>query len=459
MQRQIPIRDVDATHNSIMTASPHRWRARAALLASTVLVTTLTPALVGEPTRAATRSEESVLASDAAAGAGASSALPLGRGDLAETRRVRALDKGVTLTVIRRGTPPRTQKARTQKGGPQGPWTVRAVTIDPTRAKGRLTTTYGAALADPEPTSDLSRRTKALVGVNASFFSIGAAAYQGVPAGLTLSGGRVVSGPTGNPNELTLVVDSVHNRLRLASLDWTGQVRSRTTGERARLDQVNRPPRVPEGCRSAKKHRHCARPGQLAAFTTDFGRKTPSGLGTEVVLNGKGCPVDVRERRGVRLTGRQTSLQATGRAALTLSTLAGDGCMAVTHKVRERSGRKLKLGKGTSAVTGRYRLLAAGKIVAPAGSGGFLGRHPRTIAGTTKENRIMFVTIDGRGPGSVGATLREAARVAKALGMRNAINLDGGGSTTMVVGGKLANRPPGAERQVSDALVWIARRR
>jgi exopolysaccharide biosynthesis protein len=68
----------------------------------------------------------------------------------------------------------------------------------------------------------------------------------------------------------------------------------------------------------------------------------------------------------------------------------------------------------------------------------------------------MLVTIDGRQPRSVGATLWEAARVAKALGMRDAVNLDGGGSTTMAVRGRLVNSPVGSERSVSDALVWLA---
>ena len=47
---------------------------------------------------------------------------------------------------------------------------------------------------------------------------------------------------------------------------------------------------------------------------------------------------------------------------------------------------------------------------------------------------------------------------ARALGMWDAINLDGGGSTAMAVRGRLVNRPAGSERSVSDALVWQARK-
>ncbi|MFE7246108.1 phosphodiester glycosidase family protein [Streptomyces sp. NPDC057580] len=50
----------------------------------------------------------------------------------------------------------------------------------------------------------------------------------------------------------------------------------------------------------------------------------------------------------------------------------------------------------------------------------------------------------------------ETAAVAQALGMHNAVNLDGGGSTAMSVEGALVNRPSGAtERAVGDALVFM----
>lgn len=82
------------------------------------------------------------------------------------------------------------------------------------------------------------------------------------------------------------------------------------------------------------------------------------------------------------------------------------------------------------------------------------GRQPRTAVGLCRGHEIVLLTIDGRSRGSVGATLSEEARYIKAMGAINAINLDGGGSTTMVVGGHVVNHPSdGAERAVSDALL------
>jgi exopolysaccharide biosynthesis protein len=83
-------------------------------------------------------------------------------------------------------------------------------------------------------------------------------------------------------------------------------------------------------------------------------------------------------------------------------------------------------------------------------------RHPRTMIGTAADNTIWLVTVDGRQPElSVGMTLVELQALAHRLGLVNALNLDGGGSTTMWVQGQVVNRPsdPTGPRKVSDALL------
>jgi exopolysaccharide biosynthesis protein len=84
-----------------------------------------------------------------------------------------------------------------------------------------------------------------------------------------------------------------------------------------------------------------------------------------------------------------------------------------------------------------------------------MARNPRTITGTTLDHKIVLATIDGRQTTSVGTTMDETAAVANALGLRDAVNLDGGGSTAMSIEGVLANHPsdPAGERSVGDALV------
>ena len=139
--------------------------------------------------------------------------------------------------------------------------------------------------------------------------------------------------------------------------------------------------------------------------------------------------------------------------------LAAQGCLHIAHTVRDAAGTTVALNRYTAAVSGRYQLLDEGRNVAPKRHEPFFRRHPRTIAGTTWDGKIVLATIDGRSGRSVGATLREAGAVAWALGLCDAINLDGGGSTTMSIRGKLANNVSGRrERPVSDALVWRRKR-
>ena len=88
-------------------------------------------------------------------------------------------------------------------------------------------------------------------------------------------------------------------------------------------------------------------------------------------------------------------------------------------------------------------------------------RHPRTVIGEGG-GAIWLITVDGRQPEiSLGMSFTELQRLASRLGLDSALNLDGGGSTTMVVGGRIVNHPsdPGGARAVSDAIVVLPRTR
>jgi hypothetical protein len=109
------------------------------------------------------------------------------------------------------------------------------------------------------------------------------------------------------------------------------------------------------------------------------------------------------------------------------------------------------------AIGGSPVLVQGGAVVESAvnGTDGFSRRNPRTAVGHRADGTVLLVTVSGRGAdGSVGMTLRELAALFVRLGASDALNLDGGGSTTMVIGGELQNVPSdGLERAVSSALV------
>jgi Phosphodiester glycosidase len=88
-------------------------------------------------------------------------------------------------------------------------------------------------------------------------------------------------------------------------------------------------------------------------------------------------------------------------------------------------------------------------------------RHPRTMVGVDRSGEIWLVTVDGRQPWlSLGMTFAELQRLAARIGLVSALNLDGGGSTTMVVERWIVNHPSDetGPRPVSDALVVLPRR-
>ncbi|HLB59530.1 MAG TPA: phosphodiester glycosidase family protein, partial [Bdellovibrionota bacterium] len=87
-------------------------------------------------------------------------------------------------------------------------------------------------------------------------------------------------------------------------------------------------------------------------------------------------------------------------------------------------------------------------------------RHPRSAVGIKDSNTLLFLVVDGRQEElSAGMTLRELAAFLKTLGVREAYNLDGGGSSTLVVKGRVMNSPSDTtgERPVGDAIILFPR--
>ena len=86
--------------------------------------------------------------------------------------------------------------------------------------------------------------------------------------------------------------------------------------------------------------------------------------------------------------------------------------------------------------------------------------HPRTAVGLSKDRKTLYLVVaDGRRTGIPGMTLADlGAFMSDELNVCSAINLDGGGSTTMWVDDKVVNRPSdGVERRVGDHLAVVYR--
>ena len=106
-------------------------------------------------------------------------------------------------------------------------------------------------------------------------------------------------------------------------------------------------------------------------------------------------------------------------------------------------GGPVLLQNGSVRITNDEEMKFAGKAIND--------KHPRTSMGYTSDGRLIIMAIEGRHPGRAeGATLRQEALLLKELGCIEAINLDGGGSSCLLINGKETIKPSekGEERPV-----------
>lgn len=84
----------------------------------------------------------------------------------------------------------------------------------------------------------------------------------------------------------------------------------------------------------------------------------------------------------------------------------------------------------------------------------YKSKHPRTLIGGKANKSMVLVVADGRTSSSKGLTAQESANLMKELNCICAANLDGGGSSEMIVNGKIVNKPcDGTERRIGSAVI------
>ncbi|GGT06694.1 hypothetical protein GCM10010156_75130 [Planobispora rosea] len=322
-----------------------------------------------------------------------------------------------------------------------GPWEMRVVMVDPRTFRGSYKTSVGVSVAKRETTSSMSKRLKAIAGVNGGFFNIHTArALQGEPVGVSVVGGKLLS--EGVPGRSGLVITG--RKARITELRTAVTVIS-SDGAKIEVKGVNR----------------AAAAEELVLYTEEFGAKTAADGGAEIVVDAQGRIVKARAAGGTVPRGHYV-LHGTGAMADWLHQHGWEGWTVKldTKVIDLRTQRAVPLTPDTYVMGGGVGLVRNGRVRITAAADGhasvnmMLRRHPRTMVGVTKSGGLILVTVDGRNPGvSVGASMVEAAQLMRWLGAKQAINFDGGGSTAMVVGHKVINRPSdGRERTIGDAL-------
>ncbi len=266
-------------------------------------------------------------------------------------------------------------------------------------------------------TYNMTKQNNAIAGINADFF----AGRNGIghAIGLAIDDGIVASSPTWLNNE--------ENKYASFLIDEDNNVLYEYVSSRIKLEFLDDDYEI--SIRDINKYSDDY--SLASVFNRKFGEYS---IGSSEELNLTEIVVDDDEIVEVRVNEEKCEIPENG---YVVSILTSD---AAPFKNYIKVGKSLKLemnytpniSKIKFAISGGAKLIDNG-VIPEEFTHNINGRNPRTAIGTNKAESIIYlVTIDGRIKSSIGMTQQEEAEFLSSIGLYNAINLDGGGSTTMV---------------------------
>jgi len=332
---------------------------------------------------------------------------------------------------------------------PSGPFAIHLVTVYLAAVSTMDLVLATDVLPGLETTSSMARRRGAVVAVNGDYAD---PAQSGRPVHAYAQDGRLLQTPRGRGNNVAVNDQETAVFMGNPTVQVVAEIVR--TGLGLVVQQVNRG--APAG-------------DEVALFTPEGATlEQPPADAASVRLRAAGPPsirTDgwVETAYAVEATGSLggqvpagtvvLSTPPTGAQASVIGTLQPDEQVTVAWTFAAWPGV-------LDVVGGNPTLVRNGKVQSGNvdGTTPFHRRNPRTGMGSTADGRLLVVTVDGRRPGhSIGMSLRELAELFVRLGAWAAINLDGGGSTTMVIDGAVVNRVSDPqERKVPCALLVLS---
>lgn len=335
-----------------------------------------------------------------------------------EIRYISYLEENIKLVEIKKGTT-------------SGPLSINLLKLDLNNKNIKIKPVIaGDDFSKIDILSEIVLKNKAFAGINAGYF-----AKNGQPLSLICLSYKVI---TENILERTCLGITENDKIVIDNLVFKGSITS-SKGENFIISGVNR---------ERKKN-------EIILYTPKFGNETKT--------NNKGREFIVRENTIQEIKEGNSPIpkdgvviSAEGEVAdLLYANLSTGDKITIDLKIETKEGEKIK-----DALGGGPRLIKEGSISITSGEEKFKPdvtnfRAPRTAVGLTKNNEIILTVVDGRQPNfSIGMTLEELAKFLLEEGAFEALNFDGGGSSTIIVKNKLMNKPSeGKERKISSALL------
>jgi hypothetical protein len=283
-------------------------------------------------------------------------------------------------------------------------------------------------LGYPRTVSESAEARNSLVSINGDFFHLSTGEY--LTLGPIVSGGNIIYAPPSG--EVVFALDGDLNAW-VGRTDAFGVDVKTPDGESRRIGAINSVPAS----------------NGLALFNAYWG--------TDLSLDVKGCYALFAPTDATTSTAYRTSCGAIKDVPLRVGEFVLVGTGKAAEWMKSNGEEPLSLTT-TSPIPDVGFAVGGSHLLIEDGEPGELdsrlsGRHPRTAIGIDEEGFVYLVVVDGRSSNSVGMTLVELQQYLSGLGLVNAINLDGGGSSTMVLQQSVMNTPSdGRERAVASVI-------
>ncbi|MCB1025455.1 MAG: phosphodiester glycosidase family protein [Acidobacteria bacterium] len=311
-----------------------------------------------------------------------------------------------------------------------------------------------------ETVSSIATRHGAFAGINAGFFRLDTSIFAGDAAGVLMIDRLLISESINN--RIALFIDNFQpdrTIVKFAHIDINDTIRIK--GKEFRYSGINRERKDDE----------------LIEYRPVFHRTTLTGNdGLEVIvrkgkitaiLDGKGSSVIPQDGFVISASGKKRAeilpFLKIGRKVKGYSGIRNSAAKGFPNEESNRTSQAFS--RAEDITNGIPQLIKNGKIEITwekeKTSRSFVEtRHPRTAAAILKDGKFLMITVDGRTEESGGIGLEDLAKLLLEFGATDAMNLDGGGSTTMFLDGKVVNKPSDktGERKVSDAILVFPRK-
>ncbi len=329
----------------------------------------------------------------------------------------------------------------------EGPESIHILEVDP-----RLLRIAAVRALDDgvgrETVLSIAQRSGALAAVNAGFFRIGGR-YDGEPDGILKIRQHWYSDPSAPRGAIGWMHGGEVARIGRLTMKW--QIESR--GRNYPIDAINRPRGATEAI----------------LFDWAFHRSTLTDPGgTEfIIAHDKITGISKAGNAGIPPDGFVYSLGPESQVSTADLKIKSPVRINFTLHDKTETGGGLKpawqemdyIVGGAPALFLRGRSLLEGNEEKTR-AGFDTERHPRTAVCLRGDGTWVFVVVDGRQPElSIGMDLKELSALLLSMGCVDALNLDGGGSSTFYYQGKVVNSPSDTtkDRPVSDAIVILPR--